>query len=125
MRLYFVQHEKNNRCFLFTDNGDSFFTNGDDVVCSTKYGEKRGTVMVSISGDDKKAEIIALSCGAYWPLAKILRKYIKPFVTSIDDVPEYIVRQIREQERAELIARLHPFCDDVVSVSKVKSQFDL
>lgn len=98
MNLYFVKHESCFKPFLFT--GSDGFEPGDEVVCETHKGEKRGKIVCALRFiTESTAQYIGTSCGAYWPLAKVLRKYVRPVVTSVDDVPDHIKQQIILDER--------------------------
>ena len=110
---YFIQHEESNRPCLF--QSDDQYKIGDIVICDTRRGEVKGTVVeYFIAHHEQLAKVIARACHAYWPLAKIIRKYTPPIVTSIDEVPQEIVDQIRRQEVAKIIGKLRvdePFDD--------------
>ena len=102
---YFIQHENSNRPFLF--QSDDQYAIGDTVICDTHRGEVKGTVVeYFIAHHEQLAKVIAKACHAYWPLAQIIRKYEKPIVTSIDEVPQEIVDQTRRQEVAKIIGKL-------------------
>jgi hypothetical protein len=104
MDLYFVRHDNSARSFLFQGTED--FAVGDAVICSTRYGDAKGTVVAKIAVEFEIATVVADACGAYWPLAMIIGKYVKPIVTSIDEVPPEIIEQIRQQELKKIINKL-------------------
>jgi hypothetical protein len=109
MILCFVQHENSNKIFLFDfDLVASKIKTGDTVICDTRYGEAKGTVKACAIFTDEEARVVAFACKASWPLARIIRKYEKPIVTSIDEVPQEIIDEIRRQEVSKIINQLRP-----------------
>lgn len=108
MFLYFVKHDGSVRYFLFRSSEQMDIVEGNTVFCETKRGETKGVVAAMIMVPDKVAHVIADACGAYWPLAKVLRKYDKPVVTSIDEVPQWLIDKIRKSERAAIMALIEP-----------------
>lgn len=108
MYLFFVKHDGSTRFFLFRSSEQMDIVDESTVICETKRGETKGVVAAMIMVPDKVALVIAAACGAYWPLAKVLRKYDKPVVTSIDEVPQWLIDKIRKQERAAILALIEP-----------------
>lgn len=108
MFLYFVKHDGSVRYFLFRSSEQMDIVEGNTVICETKKGETKGIVCAKITVPDYVAHVIADACGAYWPLAKVLRKYDKPVVTSIDEVPQWLLNKIRAEERAKIMALIEP-----------------
>jgi len=110
MIICFVQHEGSNKIFLFECELPLAYKIkiGDTVICNTKWGDAKGKVMAQIGTTEEQSKIIAFACGAKWPLAKILRKYEKPVVTSIDDIPLEWREFIRKQTIESIIAQISP-----------------
>lgn len=109
MYFYFVKHEGSTRYFLFGNQVPVDVDTGDTVICETKHGEKKGTIAaVFMINSEDVGKVLANACGAYWPLAKVLRKYDKPVVTSIDEVPQWLLNKIRAEERAKIMALIEP-----------------
>lgn len=110
MILCFVQHDNSNKIFLFECERELAFKiySGDMVICNTRYGDTKGTIMAAIEVAEEQAKVIAFACKASWPLARIIRKYEKPIVTSIDEVPQEIIDEIRRQEVSKIINQLRP-----------------
>ena len=111
MIVCYVRHEKSARLFLFTIDFELFCLEricvGDKVVCDKKYGDKLGEIVAAIEMNPEEAEVVVKTSNAYWPLRKIIRKYVPPVITSIDEVPEKIIEIIRDQERRKLIDKLN------------------
>lgn len=108
-RYALVQHDNSDRIYLFSSEIDGL-EKGDDVVCKTKYGEKTGVVKLMLVTNDESIEIFCKACGASLPLAPVLRKYVKPIITSIDEIPQHLIDQIRYEYRDKLISAIsHPF----------------
>lgn len=108
MFLYFIKHNNSNQVFLFKGadsiGSNGFFLVGDTVVCKTRYGEKKGDVVGRMeTSQECEAKAIATACGASWPLADVLRLYIKPIIESIEDIPAELVEKIQKQERQRIL----------------------
>ncbi len=101
---YFIQHENKSTPYLF--QSDDQYAIGDIVICDTRRGNVRGVIIEFFMTGPSLAKAIAKACHAYWPLAKIIRKYTPPIVTSIDEVPQEIIEQIRLQEVNRIIRKL-------------------
>ena len=108
MFLYFILHTDSPKYFLFQSDENLNVARRDIVICKTKHGDKHGIVGCFLETDTYEAEIIAKACGAYWPLAKILRKYEKPVVTSVDEIPQWLLNKIRAEERAAIMELIEP-----------------
>lgn len=110
MILCFVQHEGSNKIFLFECDRELALKvySGDTVICNTRYGDVKGNIAAAIEVAEEQAKVIAQACRATWPLAKILRKYEKPVITSIDEIPLELIEFIRKQTIESIIAQISP-----------------
>lgn len=110
MILCFVQHDNSCKLFLFECDRQMAvkIESGDTVICNTRYGDAKGKIMAAIAVTEEQAKVITYACRGSWPLSKIIRKYEKPIVTSIDEVPQEIIDEIRRQEVSKIINQLRP-----------------
>lgn len=108
MYVAFVEHTKGGQPFLFDLDRCADFSlkglhDGDEVVCETRYGEKKGAILTIFFLGEEAVAVLARACGAKLPLSPILRKYEKPLITSIDEVPAEFVEQIKKAERKRIM----------------------
>lgn len=109
MHICFVRHRPNGKLFLFECEKElrNQLSHGDFVVVDTKFGNTIGIVETCIGTCTPECyETIIEACGAELPLKKVLRKYVKPIVTRIDEIPQEFVEQIRQEERNKIILEL-------------------
>lgn len=126
MYVAFVEHTKGGQPFLFdldrcADFSLKHLTESDEVVCKTRYGEAKGTILTIFYLGEEAVAVLARACGANLPLSPVLRKYEKPLITSIEEIPLDLVEQIVQAERNRIWnaiksqgqpKRPHPFDDD-------------
>lgn len=108
MRLAVIQHDNDYRKFLFQVDREMYdeLSQDDYVWCETKKGKKKGKFLFGICCTEEEAKILSQMSMAYWPLAKITGKWTKPVIDSISDIPEHMLKKIRQDAVEEYARKL-------------------